>query len=168
MIEISYMKDIEDINNRKQLIQTIILKKNIENSQTIHNTSSFLNEKNESIPDMPFKISKFSYYNVKKKCKTNFSQGKIYVKLTRDRNNYINLTFYDTSLRLRFQGLINVKKSTLNIDIIYKNCVKINEIIGLIYFMDETGNSKYDMTVTNIDIYFLTKTDINKFFNCLS
>ena len=78
------------------------------------------------------------------------------------------MTFYDTSSRLRFQGLINVKKSTLNIDINNKNCVKINEIIGLIYYSDENGNSKYDMTVTNIDIYFLTKTDINKFLNCLS
>ena len=168
MFDISYIKDIEDVKNPRSLIQTIILKKNAENRHTIHDTSNLLNENYTNIPDFPFKISNLSYYNVRKKSKINFSQGKIYVKLTRDKNNYINLTFYDTSSRLRFQGLINVKKSTLNIDINNKNCVKINEIIGLIYYSDENGNSKYDMTVTNIDIYFLTKADINKFLNCLS
>ena len=89
MFEISYIKDIEDIKNPRSLTQTIILKKNAENRHTIHDTSSLLNENYTNIPDFPFKISNLSYYNVRKKSKINFSQGKIYVKLTRDKNNII-------------------------------------------------------------------------------
>ena len=168
MIQISSLKDNKNDNAQKFLSQTIILNKFSGNQQTINKSPNSINENKTEIPDIPFKISNLSYYNVKKKCKINFCQGKIYVKLKRDKNNYINLVFYDTALRLRFQGLINTKHTTLSIDINNQNCVKINKIIGLIYYSDENGNSKYDMIVTNIYIYFLSKTDINNFLNSLS
>ena len=167
MIKISPLKENRDGNNRKSIIQTIILKKNTGNRTTINNNTNSINGNNTEISDKSFKVSELSYFNVKKKCRINFSQGKIYVKLGRDKNNFIHFIFYDSSLRLRFQGLINTKKSSLNIDINNNNCVIINEIIGLIYYSDENGNSKYDMIVTNAYIHFLNKTDINNFLNCL-
>ena len=104
----------------------------------------------------------------KKKSKINFSQGKIYLSSTKDKKEFINLNFYDTSLRLRFQCFINIKKSSLSIDINDNNCVKINEVIGLIYYVGKSGNNEYDTIVTNAYIYFQTKGDINNFFNFLS
>ena len=103
-----------------------------------------------------------------KKSKINFSKGKIYLKTAMDKNNCINLTFYDTSFSLRFQGFINTKKSSFALDINSKNCVKINEIIGLVFYIDENGQSKYDVIVTNVYIYFQAKEDINDFFNSLN
>ena len=126
------------------LKQTIIIEKNKNSVSKIKK----LNNENEEISlDISFKINKLSYFNVKKKIKINYAQGKIYLQSSKDKKNYINLSFYDTSLRLRFQGFINTKKSSFSIDINNENCVKINEIIGLIYFSDEHGESKYDMIV---------------------
>ena len=134
-------KIIPNNKKRNSMTQLIILnklsaKKQIENE---NNNSNVENESNNI--DKSFKINRFSYYNVKKKCKINFNQGKVYIKSGMDKNNKsINLSFYDTSLRLRIQGLINPKQTLINIDN-NQNCVKINGIIGLIYYDLE---SKYN------------------------
>ena len=147
------------------LKQTIIIEKNKNSVSKIKK----LNNENEEISlDISFKINKLSYFNVKKKSKINFGQGKIYLKTAMDKDNCINLAFYDSSSCLRFQGFINTKKSSFVVDINNKNCVKINEIIGLIFYLDDEGQSKYDIIVTNIFIYFQEKEDLNEFFDSLN
>ena len=168
MNEISPFKIIPNNKKRNSMTQLIILnklsaKKQIENE----NINSNIENESQNI-DKSFKINKFSYYNVKKKCKIYFNQGRIYIKSDMDKNNKsINLSFYDTSSRLRIQGLIKPKQSLINIDN-NENCVKINEIIGLIYYIDDNGNSKYDMMATNISIYLIYEDDLNNFFNSLN
>ena len=93
MIKISPLKENRDGNNRKSIIQTIILKKNTGNRPTINNNPNSINGNNTEISDKSFKVSELSYFNVKKKCRINFSQGKIYVKLGRDKNNFIHFIF---------------------------------------------------------------------------
>ena len=147
-----------DINIKTQTI--ILTKPNMNNKSKEKN--KIINKENIPLPlDISFKISKLAYYNVKKK-------SRIYFKTATDKDNCINVTFYDTSSNLRFQGFINTKKSSFVVDINNKNCVKINQIIGLIFYLDEKGQSKYDITVTNIFIYFQDKKDLNEFFDSLS
>ena len=161
-------KIIPNNKKRNSMTQLIILNKLSTKKQT-ENENINSNVENESNNiDKSFKINRFSYYNVKKNCKINFNQGKVYIKSDMDKNNKsINLSFYDTSLRLRIQGLINPKQTLINIDN-NQNCIKINGIIGLIYYTDENGNSKYDMMATNISIYFTSEDDLNDFFNPLN
>ena len=90
-----------------------------------------------------------------------------YLNSDKKTNYYLDLTFYDTSLHLRFQGFIDTKRSSFFIDINEPNCVRINSIIGLIYYVDENGENKHDTIVTNIYINFQSKKDINFFFNSL-
>ena len=155
------LKEAKSNTKIKQLKQTIILNKSHKSKKrpTIPTKSTF--------SKVSFNISTFSYLNVKKKSKVNFGQGKINLNTSKDENNCINLTFYDTSLRLRFQAFINKKKSSINIDINNENCLKINQIIGLAYYFDENGERKYDTILTNIFIYFMDKKDINNFFNSI-
>ena len=167
MYEISPFKIIPTNKKRGSMTQLIILNKHSGKKQIENKNTKIENEPHNI--DKSFKINKFNYYHVKKKCKINFNQGKIYLKSDMDKNNKcINMSFYDTSLRLRFQGFINPKNASITNDINNENCVKINEIIGLIYYMDENGNSKYDMMATNISIHFNSEDDLNNFFNCLN
>ena len=156
-----------DIKIKSQTQTIILTKPNMNNKSKEKN--KIINKENIPLPlDISFKISKLAYYNVKKKSRINFGQGKIYFKTAMDKDNCINVTFYDTSSNLRFQGFINTKKSSFVVDINNKNCVKINQIIGLIFYLDEKGQSKYDITVTNIFIFFQDKKDLNEFFDSLS
>ena len=167
MIDNSSLKENKNNINFNQLTQTIILNKsNREKTISNKNALNTFENKREK-PNSSFKINKLSYFNVKKKCKVNFSQGKIYLNSDRKTNYYLDLTFYDTSLHLRFQGFIDTKRSSFFIDINEPNCVRINKIIGLIYYVDENGENKHDTIVTNIYINFQSKKDINFFFNSL-
>ena len=155
-----------DKNIIMPLTQIIILNKPKKKSKE---KNKKLNKENIPLPlDISFKLNKFAYFNVKKKSKINFGQGKIYLKTATDKDNCINLAFYDSLSMLRFQGFINTKKSSFVVDINNKNCVKINEIIGLIFYLDDKGQSKYDIIVTNIFIYFQEKEDLNEFFDSLN
>ena len=162
----SPLKEHNNDKNIMPLTQIIILNKPKKKSKEKNKKS---NKENIPLPlDISFKLNKFAFFNVKKKSKINFGQGKIYLKTAMDKDNCINLAFYDSSSCLRFQGFINTKKSSFVVDINNKNCVKINEIIGLIFYLDDEGQSKYDIIVTNIFIYFQEKEDLNEFFDSLN
>ena len=157
----------------KSLMQTITLNKARDQNKLNAIENQNLNNKNinddiKEILDISFKINKLSYYNIKKKSKIYFNKGKLYIKPNEDGNNFINLIFYDTSLMLRFQGFADIKKSSFIIDTTYENCAKVKEIIGLVYYIDEKGNNKYDIIVTNIYIFFQSKNDLYKFFKILN
>ena len=156
-----------DIKNSNQLIQTIILKKSDKYIKA-ENTDKKLVKENTAIDlDMSFKVNKFGYFNVKKRTKIYFGQGKINLKTDKDKENTINLIFYDSSLNLRFQGIIDTKKLSFNVDINSQNCVIFNKIIGLIFYSDENGQNKYDIMMTNIYIYFQNEDDMNLLLNSL-
>ena len=128
MIDNSSLKENKNNINFNQLTQTIILKKsNREKTIGNKNALSTLENKREKL-NSSFKINKLSYFNVKKKCKVNFSQGKIYLNSDRKTNYYLDLTFYDTSLRLRFQGFIDTKRSSFFIDIKYHSIYHLKKI----------------------------------------
>ena len=156
-----------DIKNSNPLIQTIILNKSDKNIKPENSNKKRSKENTINDLDISFKVNKFGYYNVKKKSKVYFAQGKINLKTEKDKDNNINLTFYDTSLNLRFQGIINTKKSSFIVDINNENCVIINELIGFIFYIDENGLNKYDMIMTNIYIFFQKKEDMDNLFNLL-
>ena len=155
----------QDLKNCKQLIQTIILKKSDKYTKAENSDKKLVKENTAIDLDMSFKVNKFGYFNVKKRTKIYFGQGKINLKTDKDKENTINLIFYDSSLNLRFQGIIDTKKFSFNVDINSQNCVKVNEIIGLIFYLDENGQNKYDIMMTNIYIYFQNENDMNLLLN---
>ena len=156
-----------DIKNNNPLIQTIILNKSDKNIKSENSNKKSGKENTLNDLNISFKVNKFGYYNAKKKYKVYFAQGKINLSTEKDKDNNINLTFYDTSLNLRFQGIINTKKSSFIVDINNENCVIINELIGFIFYIDENGLNKYDMIMTNIYLFFQKKEDMDNLFNLL-
>ena len=156
-----------DIKNSNQLIQTIILKKSDKYIKAENSDKKLVKENTSIDLDMSFKVNKFGYFNVNKRTKIYFGQGKIHLKKDEDKENTINLTFNDSSLNLRFQGIIDTKKLSFNVDINSQNCVIFNKIIGLIFYTDENGQNKYDMMMTNIYIYFQNEDDMNLLLNLL-
>ena len=78
MIDNSSLKENKNNINFNQLTQTIILNKS-NRDKTISNKNALNTFENKrEKPNSSFKINKLSYFNVKKKCKVNFSQGKIF------------------------------------------------------------------------------------------
>ncbi len=156
----------KDEKSTKFYTQIIHLNKNKDlNCKTIEN----LYENDESLDEtnnaIIFKINKMSYFDVKNRNFKKFGFGKI--KLTRKDSNYINIIFHDSSLQLRFQGLISIKLSSLILDTNKTNCVIIKKIIGFIYHINDIGETNTENIITDIHLYFKTEDDIDTFINSI-
>ena len=106
-----------------------------------------------------------SYFDVKNKNFKAFGFGKI--KISKHDNNYINILFHDSSLQLKFQGLISIKLSSLSLDNNKKNCIIIKKIIGFMYYTDDLDAAKADKILTDIHLYFQNENDIDNFIDNL-
>ena len=117
--------------------------------------------------DISYKISKLTYFDVKKKKYISFGYGKIILKLSDSNEENINIIFYDSSSQLKFQGFLSIKFSSLSLDINNKNCILINKILAYIYLLNNFGEVSSDKILTNINLYFLYEEDKNNFIDSL-
>ena len=116
--------------------------------------------------EINFKLYKMSYLDIKNKKYIYFGYGKLTLSSNSD-NDYINLYFHDSSLKLRFQGLISIKYSSFSLDINKNKCIKANNIIGITYYMNNSGETKIEKFLTDIYLYFENEKDENTFLNNL-
>ena len=153
---------IKDENNQKYLTQIINLHKN---NKIIKRINKDNDKSNDEINIPSFKVNKMSYFDVKNRNYKTFGFGKI--KISKYDNDYINILFHDSSLQLRFQGLISIKLSSLSLDNNKKNCIIIKKIIGFMYYTDDLDEAKADKILTDIHLYFQNENDIDNFIDNL-
>ena len=153
---------IKDENNQKYLTQIINLHKN---NKIIKRINKDNDKSNDEINIPSFKVNKMSYFDVKNRNYKTFGFGKI--KISKNDNDYINILFHDSSLQLRFQGLISIKLSSLSLDNNKKNCMLIKKIIGFMYYTDDLDEAKADKILTDIHLYFRNENDIDNFIDNL-
>mgnify|MGYP006873051208 CR=1 FL=1 len=156
----------KDFQKKESHTQIIYLNKNINKEKNLK-LKNYEKENDEVKADISYKIFGMSYFNVKNRKYVFFGGGKIILKLSESNDEYINLSLYDSYLQLRFQGFISIKLSSLSLDINRENCVLINKIIGLVYYLDNNGESKSNKLMTNIRIYFQNENDKNDFIDSL-
>ena len=116
--------------------------------------------------ELSFKLNKMSYLDIKNKKYIYFGFGRLTLSSNLG-NDYINLFFHDSSLKLRFQGLISIKLTSFSLDINKNNCIKVNNIIGIIHHMNNSGETKTGNFLTDIYLYFENENDENEFLNNL-
>ena len=144
--------------NNENLEQIIYLDKNIgKNIELKNNLRDF---------EFSFKLIKMSYLDIKNKKYIYFGFGKL--TLSANSNyDYINLLYHDSSLKMRFQGYISIKLTSFSLDINKKNCIKVNNIIGIVHYMNNSGETKTENFLTDIYLYFENENDENEFLNNL-
>ena len=144
--------------NNENLEQIIYLDKNNgKNIELKNNLRDF---------EFSFKLNKMSYLDIKNKKYIYFGFGRLTITSNLG-NDYINLFFHDSSLKLRFQGLISIKFTSFSLDINKKNCIKVNNIIGIVHYMNNSGETKTENFLTDIYLYFENENDENEFLNNL-
>ena len=143
----------QEKRNNENLKQIIYLDKN--NGKSI--------KLNNNLRDFIFsyKLIKMSYLDIKNKKYIYFGFGKVTLS-SNSGYDYINLFYHDSSLKMRFQGLISIKLTSFSLDINKKNCIKVNNIIGINSDETKTGNF-----LTDIYLYFENEDDEIKFLNNL-
>ena len=147
-----------DKRNNENLTQIIYLDKN--NGKTItlkNNLKKF---------EINFRLNKMSYLDIKNKKYIYFGFGRLTLS-SNSANDYINLFFHDSSLKLRFHGLISIKLTSFSLDINKNNCIKANNIIGIFYYMNNLDETKIEKYLTDIYLYFEDENDENLFLNNL-
>ena len=139
----------QEKRNNENLKQIIYLDKN--NGKSI--------KLNNNLRDFIFsyKLIKMSYLDIKNKKYIYFGFGKVTLS-SNSGYDYINLFYHDSSLKMRFQGLISIKLTSFSLDINKKNCIKVNNIIGINSDEAKTGNF-----LTDIYLYFENENDENQF-----
>ena len=153
------IKTQKEQSNGQTQTQILYLKKNCEKIiQSKNNKKDII---------IGFKLNKMSYLNVKNKKYIVFGYGKVPLTSNND-INYINFYFHDSSLKLRFQGLIYIKITSFSLDINKNNCIKINKIIGIISNKDDLDDAKTEKILTDIYLYFNSEDDVKNFFNCIN
>ena len=134
------------------------------NLQNIKKCANYDENLVQSNNEISFQVNKMSYFEVKSRKYKYFGFGKI--KLSKNNNDdYINIIFHDSSLQLRFQGLISIKLSSLSIDNTKMNCIIIKKIIGIIYNINDIGETYNEKLITDIHLYFRNGDDPDNFIN---
>ena len=157
--------NIENEKSKNFYSQIIYLNK--EKDKNFKNLKNFTkNDENlvQSNDEILFQINKMSYFEVKSRKYKYFGFGKI--KLSKNNSDdYINIIFHDSSFQLRFQGLISIKLSSLSIDNNKMNCIVIKKIIGIIYYINDIGETYNEKLITDIHLYFRNGDDVDNFIN---
>ena len=152
------LNNSKDEKNKENITQIIYLDKNDRKNIILKNNLRDF--------EINFKLNKMSYLDIKQKKYIYFGFGRLTLS-SNSNNDYINLYFHDSSLKMRFQGLISIKLTSFSLDINKNNCIKANNIIGIIYYMNNPGLTKTEKFLTDIYLYFENENDENKFLNNL-